>query len=627
MTIIDSETVVVYNFNELKSVLEGNTYNYVYFGDNITLGGGINVNLSRTNLTIDGTYNNIRYTYTDYPSSAYTQTILLSGGTSSMNITVKNIDVVGRNYYGVICVYDSANFTNVVVTYENMDYEGPQMAFNPYSSLRIINCNINIISNVSSANEVAETRNVTLGGNVTINSVTTGTSVFWLRNVVGGVYPYINVLPGANVYINTVNRYLYYVSSAAYINMTFGSGSVSNIITSTGMGYDNGHLTNDVLIDNDAVLHITQTTQFGSTATWRVRGEFRMNDSSSLKMVSNYIGTTGNYCLEFTGASASLFLNNPKSVIFYNLGTNALNSTATIPYTLNISQFNRWTAVTSYATAGDIYDIPTYSWYKIENINNLVIQGTITSTTTTISSINLTSGEQTELPALTNLILNNTRVMSMGRPSLSINPITDLSTDITGITAANADVRITYLGNDYYVQADGNGNFSYSYFPSLPIGTEISFVSNVANSFLYRFRTVEIIYPGDLFIKAASNQITFSTTPFQTSPTLCQRSSPLKVIVEDSRITPSVWKLYASINSELTNEKGNVLTDGLVFVDNIGNMEIFSSDPVLVYTSDGVTTGEIEVEWQADEGILLQLNVVPIVAKTTYKTDINWSIE
>ena len=47
MTIIDSETVVVFNFNELKTVLEGNTYNYIYFGDNITLGStGINVNSS-----------------------------------------------------------------------------------------------------------------------------------------------------------------------------------------------------------------------------------------------------------------------------------------------------------------------------------------------------------------------------------------------------------------------------------------------------------------------------------------------------------------------------------------------------------------------------------------------------
>ena len=72
----------------------------------------------------------------------------------------------------------------MVVTYENINYTGPQLAFNPYSSLRIIDSEINIVTSTSSANEVAETRNVTLGGNVTINSTTTSTSIFWFRNVV-----------------------------------------------------------------------------------------------------------------------------------------------------------------------------------------------------------------------------------------------------------------------------------------------------------------------------------------------------------------------------------------------------------------------------------------------------------
>ena len=152
---------------------------------------------------------------------------ILIQGASGINVTVKNIDIIGHNYYGVVCVYDSANFINVVVTYENINYTGPQLAFNPYSSLRIIDSEINIVTSTSSANEVAETRNVTLGGNVTINSTTTSTSIFWFRNVVGGVIPYFNVLPGANINITSTNMYLYYVSSAEYIDMTFGSNSTT----------------------------------------------------------------------------------------------------------------------------------------------------------------------------------------------------------------------------------------------------------------------------------------------------------------------------------------------------------------------------------------------------------------
>lgn len=627
MTIIDSETVVVYDFSELKTVLEGdNTYNLIYFGADITLTGGISLHASKPKITIDGTYDNIRYTYTDYNSSSAAQTIYLNSS-SSMNITVQNIDVIGRNYYGIICVFDLSSLSNVVVNYTNVNYTGPQMAFNPYSSLNITDCDINIITSTSPANEVAETRNVTLGGAVNIHSVTTSTSVFWFRNVVGGVYPFLNVLPNSNISITSENRYLYFVSSATYINMSFGGNSVTNIDTATGVGYDDGHRTQNVLIDTDAVLEIEQRQQFGSSATWCITGEFKMNSGSSLKMISNYTGTASNRCLEFIGTSASLNLNNPRSVVLYNAGTNAIYSRNTINYSLNIPQYNRWLTVTPYASAGDIHDIPDYSWYKLENINNLTVTGTITTTTTTISTINLTPSEQAILPALSNFLLNNTRVLSMGRPSLTINPITDLSSDISGTTIPNADVMISYSGNDHYVQADSNGNFIYSYSPPLPIGTEISFVSNFANSFLYRFRTVEIIYPGDLTIISATNQAIFSTIPFQYSPTLCNPTIPIEVVVEDSRITPTVWNLYASISHELTNETGDILTDGLVYLDNSANMTVLSSTPTLVYTSDGVTTGEIQVNWSIDEGILLQLNIVPIVVKTTYKTDISWYIE
>ncbi len=626
MTIIDSETVVVYDYNELKAVLEeDNTYNLIYFGADITLTGGISIRASKPKITIDGTYNNIKYTYTDYNSSAASQTIYINSA-SNMNITVQNINVIGRNYYGIICVFDISSLSNVVVNYTNVNYTGPQMAFNPYSSLNITDCDINIIPSTSPAHEVAETRNVTLGGTVNIHSVTTYASIFWFRNVVGGVYPFLNVLPNSNISITSENRYLYHVSSATYINMSFGENSVTNIDTATGVGYDDGDRTQNVLINTSAVLEIEQRQQFGSTSTWCITGEFKMNSGSSLKMVSNYTGATSNRCLEFIGTNASLNLNNPRSVVLYNAGANAIYSRNTINYSLNIPQYNRWLTVTPYASAGGIHDIPNYSWYKLENTNNLTVTGTITTTTTTISSINLTPSEEAMLPALSNFLLNNTRVLSIGRLSLTINPITDLSSDISGTTIPNADVKISYNGSDYYAQADNNGDFIYSYSPPLPIGTEISFVSNLANSFLYRFRTVEIIYPGDLTIISATNQAIFSTTPFQYSPTLCNPTIPIEVIVEDSRITPTVWNLYASISHELINEKGNVLTDGLVYLGN-SNMTVLSSTPTLVYTSDGVTTGQIQVNWPIDEGILLQLNIVPIVVKTTYKTDINWYVE
>ena len=104
MTIIDANTVVVMTSSELKTVLEGvNTYTTIYFGANITLAAGITINASKTNLIIDGTYNGVRYRYTDMRSTATGDTIAILSAVNA-NIVVRNMDITGYNYYGVIYV-------------------------------------------------------------------------------------------------------------------------------------------------------------------------------------------------------------------------------------------------------------------------------------------------------------------------------------------------------------------------------------------------------------------------------------------------------------------------------------------------------------------------------------------
>ena len=104
MTIIDANTVVVTTFSELKMVLEGvNTYTTIYFGANITLAAGITINASKANLIIDGTYNGVRYRYTDMRSTAVGDTIAVLRAVNA-NIVVRNMDITGYNYYGIIYV-------------------------------------------------------------------------------------------------------------------------------------------------------------------------------------------------------------------------------------------------------------------------------------------------------------------------------------------------------------------------------------------------------------------------------------------------------------------------------------------------------------------------------------------
>lgn len=125
MTIIDKNTVVVYTSEELKTVLsETNDYNYVYFGANITLTSGIIISSTKTNITIDGTYNDIKYTYTDMRSTGTGDTISARSA-NIKKVTVKNMTVIGSNYYGIIFVPEDNNLENIVIEYNNLIYTGP----------------------------------------------------------------------------------------------------------------------------------------------------------------------------------------------------------------------------------------------------------------------------------------------------------------------------------------------------------------------------------------------------------------------------------------------------------------------------------------------------------------------
>lgn len=64
MTILNDETVAISTLAELKSVIEtNNAVNLIYLDANIEMTLGITITQTKTNLIIDGTYNDIRHTY------------------------------------------------------------------------------------------------------------------------------------------------------------------------------------------------------------------------------------------------------------------------------------------------------------------------------------------------------------------------------------------------------------------------------------------------------------------------------------------------------------------------------------------------------------------------------------
>ena len=132
---IDDNTVAVETSAELKNVLEAsNNITKIYLANDITLEKGITILGTKSQVTIDGLYptdgTGIIHTYTDMNSANSADTIGIRTE-SSIHVTVQNLNVIGKNYYGLIYVSEGSSHKDVVITYNNITYNGPQITYHP----------------------------------------------------------------------------------------------------------------------------------------------------------------------------------------------------------------------------------------------------------------------------------------------------------------------------------------------------------------------------------------------------------------------------------------------------------------------------------------------------------------
>lgn len=265
MKVINESTVVVSTSSELKSAIEGNNgYVYFYFDNDIVLESGIKIPSSKINVTIDGTYDGVRHTFTDKRSLSASDTISVSAVV--LNVKACNMDVVGYNYYGLIYVPDSSSYKSVVVEYSNIIYNGPQMAFNPFGLTRFIDCDATISDgDLVVGNEVAECNRIEIGGISNIVHNSKSNSAFWFRNS----EPSLSILNGAVVHFTSVNRELFYGTNS--LSFSILSNGYFSVTTHNGMAYGSFGTGNTNIAANGEFI-LKQTGTNGSYATWNSSG-------------------------------------------------------------------------------------------------------------------------------------------------------------------------------------------------------------------------------------------------------------------------------------------------------------------------------------------------------------------
>ena len=405
---INSTTVAVETSAELKEILEGNNaYTLVYLAKDIVLAQGITILGSKSEVTIDGLYptdgTGIIHTYTDMNSAGSNDTIGVRTD-SSIHVTVQNLNVIGKNYYGLIYVSETSSHQNVVVTYKNITYNGPQITYHPSGLSIYQDLTINIIdSTVVVANEVAEAGSLQIGGKTTITHNSTGDSSFWFRGYNSA--PYLEILEGAEVSLTTTRDVAY---TSNYLKLTINKNASFSVNTKYGFFRNNSHQASSILVDENSNFSVIQTQANGSYAMITCRGAFTVNNKATLYLQSNYSNSAP--LILFNTSSSEFNITNPKSVILYNSSYACLSFSNTATFKITCGKIDYWLTSPTLISPGVIENNPLYSWYK-SNDENISIVASVTSSKTTITSNNLTTEETQTLPSLSLLTFQTAKTL------------------------------------------------------------------------------------------------------------------------------------------------------------------------------------------------------------------------
>lgn len=622
MKIINNKIVQVYTSEELSSVLESeNEYEYIYLGNDITLEKGITINNNKEKVTIDGTYTNIKFKLTGMNSNASTDTIIASP--NNKEIKIKNMDIEYTNNYGVVYAPAESLYKDVAVTYENINFLGTQLSFNPFGTTQIIGSIINIEdTNSITAGEVCESSRVIIGGNTTISSKATTCPLFIFRNDPPNISMIFLCKSNINIYTDTKEL----MNGTNKLNFTILHDTEVNIITGNGFSVYSTTGANNVLIDERASLKIIEKSH-QRVPMWNIFGTLTMKEGSTLQLINSYKDTPiDNYNIYFKGNNPQINLDNPKEILIYTKNANVIYTNNPITYKIKCCRINFWNDSQELTSAGGISNLPDYYWYKNDAL--LELTGTITQTETSITTHNLTEEELANLPSLDNFKFQSKKQFSIGAIKTNIHPLNNTQDTISGHTSSFADVLIKYNGNTEIVTAEEDGFFKYDLTTSIPDNTEIEFISNIPNSFLYETRKITTPFNGELSLMDTDNSLSFSLIPINNSK-IFPRTKKIVISVVDSRLNSSNWRLFAYIDTPLTSLSGYLLEDALIFKKLTNENIILNETPQLVF--QGVDTGgnpnKIDLTFSEEKGPLLDLTNNALVANEEYFANIIWTIE
>ncbi|WP_036068339.1 pectate lyase-like adhesive domain-containing protein [Listeria grandensis] len=324
-----NQEITVYSFAQLENILKNGYGNIlIKLAANITLEKGTKVNANITSVTIDGQGN----TLTEAVASSASGTILINNKNTSQ-FTLKNMDIIGKNYYGPVVVDNSIRGANLY--YENINYKGPQLIHNLSGYAHLSGNNkVTItqeIKNGNVAQEFAQATGVNISGKLVLDHGSLYDSVFWFGSA-NYAPSFLNILDDADVSVTVRNKDMFYVNDSASkpFSLRVGKNAKFNVVTygnlfrSASMGAES--ISFEEGSDTQMTRINIQARELINLKNGSKPGALTVAKDASLTL-GNVAGTV------ITGAkNSSVQLNNPRNVTLQGEAGNLLKYAGSLTF-------------------------------------------------------------------------------------------------------------------------------------------------------------------------------------------------------------------------------------------------------------------------------------------------------
>lgn len=646
---LDSNEVEVSTFLGLKTLLTVAPLlgiDTIYLTNDIQIIlGGIAVNVGWTNFTIVGHPKGepeTRYSIIDFSLATTTQANCIVVAIPNANITLREVNITGRNYYGTFTVTNSSLYSGVTITFDRVSYTGPQPTYNRWGITRYIDSTIVVKSNGGATpQEVGEVNRVELGGSTRLEKTEGTESMLWFpSNNVSGRY--LKVLPGADVTVvnsttGTYNDFLY-IEGTPSVPLTIGEGASLSVTTRDGFARGTTYV-DSIAIGNGGSLKVSQTGDPSNKATIFVDSSLVVGTDATLD-VQRSANSRSAGLIRFYKSGAKLTINDPRRVQLYNpfgvlvtweQGGGELSGT--------VESVNMWSTPPTGGYSNSMDNMPTSIWNRNGGAPMKLSATSSSSGVTAVSLLKPDGAAIDDFPVqapLSPATFNTyaAYMMVMGSYHLACDDVHASDPAVAGQAEQGAVLKVQYEKGGIQTlagSADSGGFFSVGIPDSpLSVGSTVLVLSHASYLKARQAKTVLEDDVGVLRFKDVPASLPFVTTTLSGQPHIVSRqNADWTLSVEDTRGSGSRWTLQTRIDHPLSatvNGETYLLPNALVYVDSDGTDHILNSELTTIEQRVTGASPQTDIQWGANRGVLVWADAASARKSMTYSTTIEWSL-